>query len=135
MMVHVMRGVACTISRYPTDGLVGVLRRAIIAVWEKGRTIIMADYVDRDACVKYLREIYCSKCNNYNGVRCRACEAGDVIDMIDDAPAADAEHVIRCKDCAKNGLTTCPICWIENRTPQFVNHDPEFYCGAAERNN
>lgn len=59
----------------------------------------MAEYKDCEALIKHLREIYCSKCNNYNGVRCRACEAGDIIDMIDDAPAADVVHVIRCKDC------------------------------------
>ena len=48
-------------------------------------------------------------------------------------PPADAAPVIRCKDCAKDGLTTCPMCWIENHTLEFINHDPEFYCGEAER--
>ena len=48
-------------------------------------------------------------------------------------PPADAAPVIRCKDCAKDGLTTCPMCWIENHTLEFINHDPNFYCGAAER--
>lgn len=55
--------------------------------------------------------------------------------IIGNIKAADAAPVVRCKDCAKDGLTTCPICWIENHTLQFVNHDPEFYCGAAERKN
>ena len=48
-------------------------------------------------------------------------------------PPADAAPVIRCKDCAKDGLTTCPMCWIESHTLEFINHDPNFYCGAAER--
>ena len=48
-------------------------------------------------------------------------------------PPADASPVIRCKDCAKDGLTTCPMCWIENHTLEFINHDPNFYCGATER--
>lgn len=52
---------------------------------------------------------------------------------IEHTPAADVEHVIHCKDCAKDGLTTCPMCWIENHTLEFINHDPNFYCGAAER--
>lgn len=52
---------------------------------------------------------------------------------IEHTPAADAAPVIRCKDCAKDGLTTCPMCWIENHTLEFINHDPNFYCGAAER--
>ena len=48
-------------------------------------------------------------------------------------PPADAVPIIRCKDCAKDGLFTCPMCWIENHTLEFINHDPNFYCGAAER--
>ena len=48
-------------------------------------------------------------------------------------PPAAAAPVIQCKDCAKDGLTTCPMCWIENHTLEFINHDPNFYCGAAER--
>ena len=48
-------------------------------------------------------------------------------------PPADAAPVIRCKDCAKDGLTTCPMCWIENHTLEFINYDPNFYYGAAER--
>ena len=59
------------------------------------------------------------------------CE--DVVASIENAPAADVEQIIHCKDCAKDGLTTCPLCWIEEHTLQFVDHDPEFYCGEAER--
>lgn len=45
----------------------------------------------------------------------------------------DVVEVVRCKDCTKNGLFTCPICFIENKTLQFVNHSPDFYCGEGER--
>lgn len=48
-------------------------------------------------------------------------------------PPVDADPVIRCKDCAKDGITTCPMCWIEKHILQFINHDPNFYCGAAEK--
>lgn len=57
----------------------------------------MAEYKDCEALIKHLREIYCSECNSYNGVRCRACEAGDIIDMIDDAPAFDVKPVVHAK--------------------------------------
>lgn len=50
-------------------------------------------------------------------------------------PAADVAPVVRCNDCAKDGLTTCPMCWIEKHTLNFVNHDPNFYCGYGERRN
>ena len=45
----------------------------------------------------------------------------------------DAVEVVRCRDCAKLGLFTCPICFIENKTLQFINHSPDFYCGEGER--
>lgn len=100
----------------------------------------MADYIDRDACVKYLREIYCSKCNNYNGVRCRACEAGNIIDMIDDAPAADAEHVIRCKDCKwyerdkqKGGFCRKPEASMWSPGLPIDELKPDDYCSRAKR--
>ena len=47
--------------------------------------------IDADALVAYIKRVYCTDCDNYGGVRCRACEAGDALDMIDDAPTVDAE--------------------------------------------
>lgn len=41
--------------------------------------------------------------------------------------------VIRCKDCAHNGLFDCPLCRIEKQTLQFIEVSPDFYCGQAER--
>ena len=59
----------------------------------------MAEFISREATIKRIKEVYCIGCNSYNGVRCRACGTGDAIDMIEDAPAVDAEVVVRCKDC------------------------------------
>ena len=53
--------------------------------------------------------------------------------QITDAPTVDAVPVVRCRDCAKLGLFTCPICFIENKTLHFINHSPDFYCGEGER--
>lgn len=47
----------------------------------------------------------------------------------------DLVEVVRCKDCKYDNMSTCPLCWIENHTLQFVNHDPDFYCGSGERRN
>ena len=57
----------------------------------------------------------------------------DFMVMISEMPTVHAVEVVRCKDCTKNGLFTCPICFIENKTLQFVNHSPDFYCGEGER--
>lgn len=59
----------------------------------------MAEYIEREATIKRIQEVYCAGCNSYNGVRCRACGTGDAIDMIEDAPAADVAPVVRCEDC------------------------------------
>lgn len=40
----------------------------------------------------------------------------------------DVVKVTRCKNCAYNGLHTCPICYIEKQALIFINHDPEFFC-------
>ena len=55
------------------------------------------------------------------------------VDDIENAPTVDAVEVVRCRDCAKDGMLTCPICFIENKTLQFINHSPDFYCGEGER--
>ena len=54
----------------------------------------MDEYISREATIKRIKEVYCVGCNSYHGVRCRACGTGDAIDMIEDAPAADAAPVV-----------------------------------------
>ena len=54
----------------------------------------MAEYIKREATIKRIQEVYCTDCNSYNGVRCRACGTGDAIDIIEDAPAADVAPVV-----------------------------------------
>ena len=87
----------------------------------------MAEYIDREAMLEQI-------------ARRESLMVGDKMISIDalrefimNRPIADVILVIRCKDCAKDGLTTCPMCWIEKHILQFINHDPNFYCGAAER--
>lgn len=70
----------------------------------------MAEYIEREATIKRIKEVYCAGCNSYNGVRCRACGTGDAIDMIEDAPAADVapiEALERLRDelCAQDLIT------------------------------
>lgn len=56
-----------------------------------------------------------------------------VIKSVQEAPTADLVEVVRCKNCVKEGRFDCPLCYIENKTLQFINHDAEFYCGFGER--
>lgn len=59
---------------------------------------------------------------------CKAVRA-----VAEKCPTIDAVEVVHCRECAKNGLSTCPICFIESRALRFINHDPDFYCGSGER--
>ena len=67
---------------------------------ENGKKVLtMDEYISREETIKRIKECYCTGCNSYNGVRCRACGTGDAIDMIEDTTAADVAPVVRCKDC------------------------------------
>ena len=46
------------------------------------------EYLERSALIERIKKAYCDGCENYNGVRCRACDIGDAIDVVEDAPTA-----------------------------------------------
>ena len=59
----------------------------------------MDELISRSALLAAIRRQYCTDCDSYGGVRCRACHADDMMALADDAPAVDAVPVVRCKDC------------------------------------
>ena len=90
----------------------------------------MADYIDREKVLKILKgysTINGSSLGRHSGAVDCAMEQIEMLSV------NNVDSIIHCKGCAKDGLTTCPLCWIEEHTLQFVDHDPEFYCGEAER--
>lgn len=54
----------------------------------------MPRLIDADALAERLRLQYCKDCNNYNEIKCRACNIDDTIDFIEDAPVVDAVEVV-----------------------------------------
>lgn len=89
------------------------------------------EYIERGALIEHIKQVYCSGCNSYNGVGCRACLMGDAIDFIEDAPAADVAPVVHGKwlNC-KNGNGTCSACNI--RWKGIYDDDNEqSYCGCC----
>ena len=60
-------------------------------------------------------------------------EPGKARKLIEDAPTVEAVEIVRCRDCVHDGLPTCFTCYIEQQELIFLNHDPEFFCGAGER--
>lgn len=54
------------------------------------------EYISRDLILRQLNATcLATECNNYNGVRCRACAYADAMDFIDAIPAADVQPVKR----------------------------------------
>lgn len=53
----------------------------------------MAEYIEREALTRRIKEIHCAECDSYHGVRCRACWVDDTLDYIDSEPAADVVPV------------------------------------------
>ena len=53
----------------------------------------MAEYIERGALMRRIKEIHCAECDSYHGVRCRACWVDDTLDYIDSEPAADVAPV------------------------------------------
>lgn len=47
--------------------------------------------IDRDATLERMKSMAgCATCNNYNGVRCRACIWDDAMNIVDEAPTVEA---------------------------------------------
>ena len=53
----------------------------------------MAEYIEREALMRRIKEIHCAECDSYHGVRCRACWVDDTLDYIDSEQAADVAPV------------------------------------------
>ena len=68
-----------------------------------------------------------------NGENEYVYDTNAVLDSIDAQPTIDAVPVVRCKDCVHENMTTCPLCWIENHTMHFINHNSDDFCSCGER--
>ena len=88
----------------------------------------MAECIEREATIKRIKEVYCVGCNSYNGVRCRACGTGDVIDIIEDAPTADAVVVTRCKNCRSYNKPKTGWCEVH-----LDREQPDDFCSYDEK--
>lgn len=52
------------------------------------------EYISRDLALKQLNATcLATDCDNYNGVRCKACAYADAMDFIDAIPAADVQPI------------------------------------------
>lgn len=86
----------------------------------------MAEYINRQELLDIISERNRDTCNGK--LSCLQMKR-----MVEGIRAAEVFEVVRCRDCIHDGLTTCPLCYIEQQTLVFVNHDADFYCGKGER--
>lgn len=47
----------------------------------------MSEFIDREKAIANIKAAYCCGCEPYNGVRCRACQIMDAMDVLEDEPA------------------------------------------------
>ncbi len=50
--------------------------------------------IDANSRIEEIKKTHCTNCENYGGVKCRACWVDDAIGLIDDAPTVDAVEVV-----------------------------------------
>lgn len=67
----------------------------------------MNEFIDREKAIANIKAAYCCGCEHYNGVRCRACQIMDAMDVLEDEPAApviDAKSMKKYLTDWKDGL-------------------------------
>ena len=108
----------------------------------------MAEYIEREAFLTQKREQYCKDCARRKGMRngkyktlyeigeapCRACEIDDVLNDVEDFPAADVRPVICCKDCCHRDPEDhkCDCGGMERQGCPFKVAD-DYFCAYGER--
>ena len=88
----------------------GGLEMTSVASENGKKVLIMAEYIEREALMRRIKEIHCAECDSYHGVRCRACWVDDTLDYIDSEPAADVAPVRHGRWEKQSGLYSCSEC-------------------------
>lgn len=92
------------------------------------------EYISRDLALRQLNATcLATDCDNYNGVRCRACAYADAMDFIDAIPAADVQPVKRGRwiivDDVEHFIAVCSECG-RTEDSRAVKDMPYCHCGA-----
>ena len=84
--------------------------------------------IDANARIEEIKLAHCVSCDNYGGVRCRACWVDDAMSLIEDAPTVDAVEVIHAH-WDNNGI--CTLCGYPIPTDSkydFIDKDDCLFC-------
>lgn len=77
-----------------------------------------ADLVNRFDIINAIKETYCIGCDNYHGIRCRACNFDDAMIAIDSVPTFDLKTI--------RELTPQWIS-VKDRLPEKLNENNQVY--------
>lgn len=99
-------------------------------------------YIEREAFLAEQRHLYCENCaRRKNGkgkfvyeigdAPCRACDIGDVLDAVEDFPAANVRPVVTCADCKHNNACLTQAFVEEASRAPFDRNT--FFCADGER--
>ena len=88
----------------------------------------MAEYIEREALMRRIKEIHCAECDSYHGVRCRACWVDDTLDYIDSESAADVAPVRHGRWGTNSDRPDSLICSVCKCGFDMWKHDPHNYC-------
>lgn len=61
--------------------------------------------IDADALERQIQEAYCAECDDYNGIRCRACSNDDALFQVDAAPT----------------IAAIPVEWLESKRKEALH--------------
>lgn len=71
----------------------------------------MDDLISRAEILGRIKQMAgCAKCDNYNGVRCRACIWSDAMNIVEEAPAVDAAPVVHGQWIDHKDEHQCSVC-------------------------
>ena len=99
--------------------------------------LTIAEYIEREALMRRIKEIHCAECDSYHGVRCRACWVDDTLDYIDSEPAADVAPVQHGRwidaypDIEPNPMFMygiCSECGFEQGISKYLRYCPDCGC-------
>lgn len=107
------------------------------------------DYISREAFLEKERSLYCQDCSRRKNSKgklvyeigdapCRACGIGDVLDDVENFPAADVVEVVRCKECKYSkhwyrDKRLCRLWYGEEKPPAPIDVFDDGFCNYGER--
>lgn len=100
-------------------------------------------YIEREAFIESQQHLYCENCaRRKNGkgkfvydigdAPCRACGIMDVLDAVEDFPAADVRPVVTCADCKYNNACLTQA-FVEEASRVPFDRDTFFCADGVKR--